>query len=1119
MQPAPLQRRAAAERRGLLLGLLLLAAALAWGRFDSLRKTEALERARLAVQVRAVEQNLTRQLRGLYAALKSTRDDLAAWPEADRVARARSQMAALCAALPGLQSMQWLDASGRVRVSSQPGAVQRDDAAQPYFSALRDRPDPGVLFVSAPYPSPAGFYTLNLSVVLLNTQGRFDGALSATLDPDYFHTLLSSVLYAGDMRAAVAHGGGTVLVVSPAGLAGEGVDVARPGSLFSRHRDSGLAATELVGLSVTTQTTRIAAQRTLQPADLPMDAALVLAASRDLDAVRADWLRQTAWVAALFVAFAVTTGLAGGAWQRQRRSLARMASERESIAAAEAERLALALRGGDLALWDAHLPSNQGTVNARWYEMLGYRPGDVPADQAGWEALVHPQDLPRVLALLNDHVQGRSPSYEAQYRLRHRDGHWLWVLDRGRVVERDSGGVAVRMAGTHLDITERVLAEAALRETEAQRRMASRLARLGDWRLDVPTQQLSFSEDARAMLGLSTSAALPVEAGLDFLAPDHRGRWRQRLMQALADGLPFGDEFDLASSDGRPRRLQVLGEAVRDSAGRVVALQGALQDVTEARQAQQQLRLLEAAVAGLEDMVVITDAQPLDEPGPPIVFVNDAFERVTGWRRDEVLGRSPRFLQGPQTDRDQVALVDACLARSASVRVEMVNYTRSGAAYWVDIALTPLLDAGGHATHVVSVHRDIGQRRQAEADRRELERQLREAQKMESIGTLAGGIAHDFNNILAAILGNVALAQAELPAAHHARVSLAQIQKSSLRARSLVQQILTFSRRQLNPLVVQALRPVIDETLALLRATLPAAVRLDTALAVAPLWVDADATQLQQVLMNLCTNAWHALPDGRGHIEVGCTVLPTDAPLRLRAVELEPGPCAHLWVRDNGAGMDTATLDRIFDPFFTTKPVGQGTGLGLSVVHGIVRSHRGAVVVDSSLAGGSTFHLLLPLAPAPKADDAGRLATSEPEAALPGGRRVLYVDDDEVMLLMVERLLDREGWRVAVCADAAQALAGIRDGTLACDIVVSDYNMPDLSGIELARQLQVLQPGLPVIITSGFLTDELRAQAAAVGVRALLRKERTLEELAGLVRRVLEGGAPAAPGPPDTGLA
>jgi PAS domain S-box-containing protein len=838
--------------------LALLAAALVWSRWESRRATEALENARLGVQARAVEQTLARQLIGVHAALRGLQRGLADWPEGDRVARAALQLQALCEAVPGLHAMQWLDADGRVRAGNRASLPGRDDAAQPYFMGVRRHPDPAVLYVSAPFVASDGIYTLNLSLAVLDAEEHFAGVLAATLSPAYLRSVLDSVSYAADMRVAVVHGYGTALVVNPDDPQVQGLNVARPGSPFSQHLASGAVATVLTGHALGAPDRRQIALRTLRPEGLPMDAGLVISVSRDRDAVFAPWLRQTEWVSALFMGFAVAAGLALLASQRQRLSKALMDAERQLQAATEAERLALALHGGDLALWDAHLPSGHGSVNARWCEMVGYQPGEVDTDEAGWAALVHPDDLARVRALQADHVEGRCASYEAQYRLRHRDGSWVWVLDRGRVVERDATGVPTRMVGTHMDITARVAVEEALHSTEAR---------------------------------------------------------------------------------------------------------------------------------------------------------------------------------------------------------------------------------------------------------------LREAQKMESIGTLAGGIAHDFNNILAAILGNLALARADLPAEHRASVSLDQIQKSSLRARSLVQQILTFSRRQLNPLVSQALRPVIDETLGLLRATLPAAVRLDTRLSEEALWVEADATQLQQVLMNLCTNAWHALPEGRGRIEVGCATLQDNSPLRRRAVDLQSGPCAHLWVSDDGTGMDRATLDRIFDPFFTTKPVGQGTGLGLSVVHGIVRAHQGAVVVDSAPAEGSTFHLLLPLVPEPQAVSAGPAQAASPGAPGRASRRVLYVDDDEVMLLMVERLLEREGYCVLTSSDAVQALAGLHDGTLVCELVISDFNMPELSGIELAQQLQA-QPrlqGLPVIITSGFVTEELREQAASLGVRALLKKERTLEELAGLVRQVLGDESALAP--------
>ncbi|MCP5287247.1 MAG: response regulator [Burkholderiaceae bacterium] len=405
--------------------------------------------------------------------------------------------------------------------------------------------------------------------------------------------------------------------------------------------------------------------------------------------------------------------------------------------------------------------------------------------------------------------------------------------------------------------------------------------------------------------------------------------------------------------------------------------------------------------------------------------------------------------------------------------------------------------------------RDITERHTAEQQRLALEAQLREAQKMESLGTLAGGVAHDFNNVLGAILGHAVLAQTDLPAGHPARAGLEQIRRSGLRARDLVQQILAFSRRQPQQRVTQPLRPLVEESLALLRATLPARVHLQARLHDAPLQVAVDGTQMQQVLMNLCTNAWHALGDAGGNVEVGLdAVAPAasgDDAHDDDAAAIESPGWAHLWVRDNGPGMSPATLARIFEPFFTTKAPGQGTGLGLSVVHGIVRAHEGRIRVDTAPGQGATFHVYLPLQTRQDTQP-GALLPLEPEPnasvvpatadALQGhGRHVLYVDDDDVMATMVDQLLRRDGWRVTVRGGVAEALSLFRTDPAAFDAVVTDYSMPDGTGLDLASAMKLLRPDLPVIVSTGYVSEQLTAGMAAAGVRRVLRKERTLEEL------------------------
>jgi CheY-like chemotaxis protein len=271
--------------------------------------------------------------------------------------------------------------------------------------------------------------------------------------------------------------------------------------------------------------------------------------------------------------------------------------------------------------------------------------------------------------------------------------------------------------------------------------------------------------------------------------------------------------------------------------------------------------------------------------------------------------------------------------------------------------------------------------------------------------------------------------------------------------------------------------------------------------------VNADATQLQQVLLNLCTNAWHAMASGSGRIVIGLDLARLDEQAAQRVGGPPLGRCAHLWVSDTGSGMDEATRVRVFEPFFTTKPVGQGTGLGLSVVHGIVTSHGGAITVSSTLGLGTTFDMWLPLvsagAPPPP-------PLPQPMAPRGRGEHVLYVDDDPVMVVMVQGLLERAGYRVSAIDDPRQALQRATATEDAVDLVVTDFNMPDLSGLDLARALQERRPALPVLLSSGYVSDALRQEAAEVGVHCVMQKEYTLEQLVGLVHAVL-----ARPAEPD----
>ncbi|MCZ2495651.1 response regulator [Xylophilus sp. Kf1] len=435
---------------------------------------------------------------------------------------------------------------------------------------------------------------------------------------------------------------------------------------------------------------------------------------------------------------------------------------------------------------------------------------------------------------------------------------------------------------------------------------------------------------------------------------------------------------------------------------------------------------------------------------------------------------------------------------------ERTARTASGRELSVEISVSFERHAAGESTTVFA--RDLTGRKKAEAHRAVLEAQLRESQKMQAMGTLAGGIAHDFNNILAAILGNVELAGADLPDGAPAQVSLQEIGKAGRRARDLVRQILTFSRNEPTQRAPVSLSAVVHETERLLRVTLPPNVelRLDLAAHLPP--VMADATQVEQALLNLCTNAIHAVGDTRGSVTVRLDMAHPDQ-RTCEKLGLAAGAYEALMVTDTGSGIDKLTLERIFEPFFTTKVVGQGTGLGLSVVHGVMRTHQGATDVQSLPGQGSTFTLYFPAATAADGEPSGKAERRiEPAPMAEGnGRHVMYVDDDKALVFLVERLLRRRGFRVSGFSDPRMAEAALRADPGAFDLLVTDYNMPGYSGLDLAREARLIRADLPVALASGYVTAEIEAAARQEGARALIHKPNDVEELCATVQRLVQG--------------
>ena len=400
--------------------------------------------------------------------------------------------------------------------------------------------------------------------------------------------------------------------------------------------------------------------------------------------------------------------------------------------------------------------------------------------------------------------------------------------------------------------------------------------------------------------------------------------------------------------------------------------------------------------------------------------------------------------------------------------------------------------------------RDLSARKQAEAQRIALETQLRESQKMQAMGTMAGGIAHDFNNILSAILGNVELARQDTPTDAQSQTSLQEIDKAGRRARDLVRQILTFSRNEVPQRIAIQLAEVVHETARRVKVTLPPAVTLNITLQSEVPNVLADATQVEQALLNLCTNAILAItqgsPKAQGVVSITLAHAPLEQVLRER-LGLSAGAYVTLSVRDTGSGIDQATLERIFEPFFTTREVGQGTGLGLSVVHGIMQTHQGAVHVESAPGQGSLFALYFPVTQDP--EQAINVVVAPSVEVRGEGKRVMYVDDDQALVFLVKRVLQRKGFAVTTFTDPRDALAALQAAPQGFDLLVTDYNMPGFSGVDLLRAVRAQWPTLPVALASGYVTPEIEKSALEEGANALIYKPNDVTELCETVQRLV----------------
>ncbi len=718
--------------------------------------------------------------------------------------------------------------------------------------------------------------------------------------------------------------------------------------------------------------------------------------------------------------------------------------------------------------------------------LLGYSANELAG--TALEAMLEPEDLATHGDLLRRVMTGDVERCRLDLRLRHHRGHMVWVVLEAAVVPDAAGAPDYLVVQLH-HVSERKNDELAARASDARYEhsiasapgMVYQLA----YHADGTRAFTVVSEGSRALLGLPPETILnDPNAMFGLVHPEDRADFHESGAAARAAFEPWSWEGRVVLHTGQVKRIQAASRLERQPDGSVL-WHGVVMDVTERRQTAARLEESEQRYRSLFDQH--PDAVYWLDTSGKFLSANTTCAVTTGYGLDELVGGSFIPLILPEFLEATAVHFDAAVAGVAQ-RYEVVICHKDGRHVPLDVTNVPVV-VGGQVIGVLGIARDL-------TGQRALEEQLRHSQKMDAIGQLAGGVAHDFNNILAAITGFAQLLESDIEPDDPRSSDVQEILKGARRAATLTRHLLAFSRRQVLHPEPLDLGRVVGDTMAMLRPLMGGMLTLAAPAPPCIVPVLADRTQLEQVLMNLALNARDAMPDGGTlTIEVG--------------VLREPGaePLATLTVRDTGAGMTPDVAARAFEPFFTTKLRGEGTGLGLATVHGIVRQSGGSLTLDTQPGVGSTFTVRLPLADVrPSWPDADDEPVSPPRAAT-----VLVVDDEESLRSMMRRVLERAGYRVLTAADGVAALDLLSIHAHAIDVLISDIAMPELGGIELAARATERLPGMPVILMSGYAPEEMVPGVETGNVAAFLHKPFMAAALLDVLERVVRGAAPRAP--------
>ncbi len=734
--------------------------------------------------------------------------------------------------------------------------------------------------------------------------------------------------------------------------------------------------------------------------------------------------------------------------------------------------------------WEWNLKSNLIHWTPETYRIFGRDPG-TPLSVALIREWVHPEDRDSWEASYQNCLEGKG-AFRKSFRVRLKDGPYRWVRAQGNLIRSESGEPS-RLCGHIIDETDLREREQALSDIEKRMSQYEAIAKIGRWEWDVLNDKVTWSREIFRFFEVSPDGeAPPLAEQHKLFLPDEFERLNQALEQAVKVNKPYAIKLKRIASDGSQRVCLARGNIIRNEEGKVVKLWGYLEDITELEVIDQEREMLRVAIEQSDEMVLITDA---DEK---IIYANPALEKKTGYSLSELRGQTPRVFKSEQHSAEFYEQMWAILKRGETWHGHLINRHRDDKLYTEEATITPVSDSSGKITHYIALKQDITEKLQQQ-------KKIDETQKLESVGRLAGGVAHDFNNMLQIIIGHVEHAMKLSDPDNPLLSTLDSIGDVARRSGNLTAQLLAFAREQAAMPVDLCANEKLDALLKMLRRLLGEDITVCMDMPEEHLYMRIDPVQFDQIITNLCVNARDAIGK-KGCICLSLEVVHADDLYCATHPEIEQGEYVGIFVDDNGSGIPEDVLEHIFEPFFTTKPKDEGTGLGLSTVHGIVKQNNGHIFVHSEVGKGTQFTMLFPRTGPPEleeADERGPMMDVEMTGTV-------MVVEDEPMILELNAICLRDlGLDVVSAGDPEEAINLAKRSDKLFDVLMTDVVMPKMNGHELAKEIQKIHPQVKVLYMSGYPADVVSRKGLLPDSTKFLRKPYSMEDLVAAMKALL----------------